>query len=262
MHGPPLTPQEAVASVTRRVRRLEADGLDLDQAIRRAAAENAIEPEKARWCAETASVARSARPPSGGGPTAPRRDTTTTTTGSPPDHKHDSITTASIPRTRRRWALPALAATLAAAAVALAPAANAQASTINVNLVTGTDTNSGTATKPLKTLTKALSKARAGDTVRLAGGGYGPGASGDQFPQSGLPVRAGLTIEGATDGGFPVATLLGPGSGAALNLAGNATVRNLAWGGQGFGIGLFAKQGTQTLSNLFIGMPPGASAAR
>jgi hypothetical protein len=73
-------------------------------------------------------------------------------------------------------------------------------------------------------------------------------------------VPAGVTIDGATDNGFPVATLLGPGGGAALNLAGNATVRNLTWGGQGFGIGLYAKQGTQTLSNLLIAVPPGASA--
>lgn len=54
MHGPPLTPQEAVASVARRVRRLEAEGLDRDHAIRRAAVETGIEPEKVRWCAETA----------------------------------------------------------------------------------------------------------------------------------------------------------------------------------------------------------------
>jgi hypothetical protein len=161
---------------------------------------------------------------------------------------------------RRRAPLALAAAALAAALLALASPAGAAAKTLNVNPVTGKDTNSGTATKPLKTLGKALSKSVAGDTVRLAGGGYGPGASGDQFPQSGLPVPAGVTIEGATDAGFPIATLLGPGNGAALNLAGNATVRNLTWGGQGFGIGLYAKQGTQTLSNLFIAMPPGASA--
>lgn len=161
---------------------------------------------------------------------------------------------------RRRAPLALAAAALAAGLLALAGPASAAAKTLNVNPATGKDTNSGTGTKPLKTLGKALSKSVAGDTVRLAGGGYGPGASGDQFPQSGLPVPAGVTIEGATDSGFPVATLLGPGGGVGLNFAGNATVRNLIWGGQGFGIGLYAKQGTQTLSNLFIGMPPGASA--
>jgi hypothetical protein len=60
MHGPPLTPQEAVASVARRVRRLEAHGLDREQAIRRAAAETAIEPEKVRWCVDKAAPGRSA----------------------------------------------------------------------------------------------------------------------------------------------------------------------------------------------------------
>jgi hypothetical protein len=54
MHGPPLTAQEAVASVARRVHLFEAQGLDRGQAIRRAAVETGIEPEKVRWCAETA----------------------------------------------------------------------------------------------------------------------------------------------------------------------------------------------------------------
>jgi hypothetical protein len=55
-----LTPQEAVASVARRVRSLEARGLDREQAIRWAAAENAIEPEKVRWCVDKAAPGRSA----------------------------------------------------------------------------------------------------------------------------------------------------------------------------------------------------------
>ena len=53
MHGPPLTPQEAVASVVRRVRRGEAQGLDREQAIGHAAVETGIDPEKVRWCIET-----------------------------------------------------------------------------------------------------------------------------------------------------------------------------------------------------------------
>jgi hypothetical protein len=64
VHGPLLTAQEAVASVARRVLRFEAQGLDRGQAIRRAAVEIGIEPEKVRWCAETAfpdsTVSRSA----------------------------------------------------------------------------------------------------------------------------------------------------------------------------------------------------------
>jgi hypothetical protein len=54
MHGSPLTPQEAVASVVRRVCSLEAMGLDRAQAIRRAAAEIGIDREKVRWCVDTA----------------------------------------------------------------------------------------------------------------------------------------------------------------------------------------------------------------
>ena len=50
MHGTPLTPDEAVASVARRVRSLEAQGLDRDHAIRSAAVHFGIDPEKARWC--------------------------------------------------------------------------------------------------------------------------------------------------------------------------------------------------------------------
>jgi hypothetical protein len=262
MHGPALTPQEAVASLARRVRRLEAAGLDRDQAIRRAAAETGIEPEKVRWCAERAPGGVSTRPiESGHGGDQPHPQSEHRRQHSIHAHEKHTVRTAPGSRRRRpRAALALAAAALVAGLLALAPAASAAGKTFNVNPATGNDTNTGTATKPLKTLTKALSKAHAGDTVKLAAGLYGPGASGDQYPQSGLPVPAGVTIEGATDSGFPVATLLGPGAGAALNLAGDATVRNLIWGGQGFGIGLFAKQGTQTLSNLLIAMPPGASA--
>jgi hypothetical protein len=134
-------------------------------------------------------------------------------------------------------------------------ASGTTARTIFVDPANGSDGNPGSQTKPLKTLGKALSKARSGDTVKLASGGYGPTAtSGELFPASGLAVPAGVTIEGALDGGFPVSTLVGPGSGVGLNFAGDATVRNLAVGGAGFGVGLFAKQGTQTLSNIFMGV--------
>ena len=53
MHSLPLTPQEAVASVARRVRDAEAQGFDREQAIRRISIQSAIEPEKVRWCVET-----------------------------------------------------------------------------------------------------------------------------------------------------------------------------------------------------------------
>jgi hypothetical protein len=48
-----LTPQEAVASVARRVRGGEAQGVDREEAIRVTGAETGIDPEKVRWCVET-----------------------------------------------------------------------------------------------------------------------------------------------------------------------------------------------------------------
>jgi hypothetical protein len=54
VNGPPLTPQEAVASVARQVRRREAQGLDREEAIRRTSDETGIDPEKVRWCAQVA----------------------------------------------------------------------------------------------------------------------------------------------------------------------------------------------------------------
>jgi hypothetical protein len=54
MNGPALTPQEAVAAVARRVRRLEAHNLDRDQAIRLTAYETGMDAEKVRWCATEA----------------------------------------------------------------------------------------------------------------------------------------------------------------------------------------------------------------
>jgi hypothetical protein len=54
MHGPSLTPQEAVASVAQRVRRREAEGFDRDRAIERVAVETGVDPQKVRWCVEAA----------------------------------------------------------------------------------------------------------------------------------------------------------------------------------------------------------------
>jgi hypothetical protein len=174
------------------------------------------------------------------------------TTNRPHRHaqrKEHPMNTTTISTGRRgRAPLAVLAAVLAACLLALAGPAGAQAATINVSPAAGSDANPGTATAPLKTLTKALTKAKAGDTVKLAGGGYGTFqgfGNGETFPAGGLVVPSGVTLEGATDFGFPVATLLGQGSGIGLKLAGNATVRNLfVGGGGGFAVGLFAKQGT------------------
>jgi Protein of unknown function (DUF1565) len=153
---------------------------------------------------------------------------------------------------RRPAALAAAAMTILVLVLALATTASAAPAALNVDAVAGQDTNPGTATLPLKTLGTALKLAAPGATVKLAAGVYGPGFSGDQYPAGGLVVPSGVTVVGALSGGAPTATLLGPGSGVGLNLAGNATIRNLVWGGQGFGVGLYAKQGKQTLSNLFL----------
>jgi hypothetical protein len=62
MHGSPLTPQEAVASVALQVRRLEAKGLDPGQAIALTADQTGIDPEKVRWCVDIASAQPALRP--------------------------------------------------------------------------------------------------------------------------------------------------------------------------------------------------------
>jgi hypothetical protein len=56
VHGPALTNQEAVS-------RVEAHGLDRDQAILRVAAETGIDSERVRWSAQAASPKPTARLP-------------------------------------------------------------------------------------------------------------------------------------------------------------------------------------------------------
>ena len=117
----------------------------------------------------------------------------------------------------------------------------------------GDDANRGTQGKPFKTLTKALASARAGDTINLAGGGYGPtAASGETFGQNGLLVPPGVTIIGALEGGVTqVSTLQGADGNTGLVFQGDATVKNLNM--IQFEIALGAEQGTQTLTNMLMG---------
>ena len=61
MHGPPLTPEEAVASVARCVRGGESQGFDREHAIRRISIETGLDPERVRWCVETVFGATPAR---------------------------------------------------------------------------------------------------------------------------------------------------------------------------------------------------------
>ena len=118
---------------------------------------------------------------------------------------------------------------------------------------TGNDANRGTQGKPFKTLTKALASAAEGDTVNLAGGGYGPAAaSAETFGPNGLVVPAGVTIVGALEGGVAqVSTLQGAPGNTGLVFQGDATVKNLNM--IQFNIALRAEQGTQTFSNLLMG---------
>ena len=118
---------------------------------------------------------------------------------------------------------------------------------------TGDDANRGTQGKPFKTLTKALAVAGAGDTVNLAGGGYGPtAASGETFGPNGLTVPAGVTIIGALEGGVAqVSTLQGAAGNTGLVFQGDATVKNLNM--IQFEIALRAEQGTQTFGNMLMG---------
>jgi hypothetical protein len=117
----------------------------------------------------------------------------------------------------------------------------------------GDDANRGTQGKPFKTLTKALASAGAGDTINLAGGGYGPtAASGETFGQNGLLVPAGVTIIGALEAGIAqVSTLQGATGNTGLVFQGDATVKNLNM--IQFNIALRAEQGTQTLTNMLMG---------
>jgi hypothetical protein len=124
-----------------------------------------------------------------------------------------------------------------------------------VNPVSGNDANPGTSSQPFKTLAKAVTKVKAGDTIRLAAGGYSKTLNGEQFP---VQVPSGVTIRGTLDRGSLATTLFGEGSGVGLDLAGDATVRDLSIGGgffpgaASFSAPLSAKQGKQTFINLFV----------
>ena len=93
MHGSKLTPQEAVATVAQRVRRLEAQGLDHAHAIRLAATWYGISPELAHWCAGSPSTDDACEPVLG----SPR---------------------AASARPSRRWALTAILPSIPRAAAA------------------------------------------------------------------------------------------------------------------------------------------------
>jgi hypothetical protein len=123
------------------------------------------------------------------------------------------------------------------------------ARTFFVDPANGSDANNGSQTKPFKTLTKALTKARAGDTVKLAKGSYTKNVNGDIFP---VLVPAGVTIVGTLASNGAKQSFLSASSSAAgetgLTFAGDATVRDLEL--DVFGPAIFADKGKLTLSNL------------
>jgi hypothetical protein len=135
-------------------------------------------------------------------------------------------------------------------ALRVTTSATLTAKTIFVDAVSGNDSADGSQSRPLKTLGKALTKVVAGDTVKLAPGGYGSisfisSASDDSFP---LNVPVGVTIEGAP--GFE-STLFGVNGQDGLAFQGDATVKNLNI--IRFSIALRASKGKQSLSNILMG---------
>lgn len=89
-----------------------------------------------------------------------------------------------------------------------------------VDTARGGDANTGTCAAPFKTITKALSVAAPGDTVKVDPGGY-DAAAGETFP---LAVPAGVSVVGDTTGRGtnPVTKVVGN-----VSLAGGAVLEGL-----------------------------------
>jgi Protein of unknown function (DUF1565)/Right handed beta helix region len=113
----------------------------------------------------------------------------------------------------------------------------------------GKDTNPGTKALPFKTVAKALSLALAQDSVRLAPGVYSKAINGEKFTNltQQIPVRAGVFILGTFQEEFTSQLHGGPDE-TGLLLQGGATVRNVIL--SGFGIGIRASQGVQSLKGV------------
>ncbi|HWN67662.1 MAG TPA: right-handed parallel beta-helix repeat-containing protein [Haliangium sp.] len=120
---------------------------------------------------------------------------------------------------------------------------DAPSSELFVDPVVGTDQDDCSRTRPCGTLTHALARVKAGQTIYLGDGTYSAD-SGEHFDT----VPAGVTIEAMTPGG---ATLLGnPDSATALTLQGDATIRGLHI--RGFYAAISALEGEITLDSLAI----------
>jgi hypothetical protein len=129
---------------------------------------------------------------------------------------------------------------------------SASATKYFVDPVKGNDANAGTQDKPFKTLAKALTTAKKGDTVILGKGVYSETSNGEQYTEGSTQVQvpSGVTIQGTLEGQVRVSVLQGAPGATGLNFAGDATVKNLAL--SGFDRALLATQGKQSLSNLFM----------
>jgi hypothetical protein len=126
------------------------------------------------------------------------------------------------------------------------------AKTFFVDPVKGNDANAGTQSKPFKTLAKALSKAKQGDTIILGKGVYSSTSNGEKYTSNSqqVLVPSGVTIQGTLEGQQRVSVLQGEPGAIGLNFAGDATVKSIAL--SGFNVGIQAIQGRQSLNNLFM----------
>lgn len=91
------------------------------------------------------------------------------------------------------------------------------AAILHVDPVSGSDTNAGTSEAPFKTISRALSKARSGDIIRLAEGSYSE-ATGEEFP---LIVGDGVALVGDE-----------LRRGMNIRVAGGGRYLSATWGGQ------------------------------
>ncbi len=106
-----------------------------------------------------------------------------------------------------------------------------------VNASMGADTNQGLKDKPFKTITKALDKVVAGQTVLVQNGTYGA-SSGEAFP---LRVKSGVALEGETFRGIAII-----GNGVCLSLNNVSDIRVSKLGFQ-CDIGIYLQDVASTL---------------
>jgi hypothetical protein len=145
----------------------------------------------------------------------------------------------------------ALAATVTGA-LALGVSSASAATTINVDPVIGKDTNSGSATAPLKTIGAALTKSHSGDTVKLAGGVYSAATNGEQVTDAAgnpkLVVPSGVAVAGQADQAKPATRLRGSAAQDGLRLAGTSKISDIQF--EGLGDGVLAEAGSPSLKGL------------